>query len=45
MRRDPKILIPELEDLLDKFDGTLLKRPGMVTLRTKDGPEAVTNAI
>ena len=28
-----------------KFDGNLLKRPGKVTLRTKEGVEAVNQAI
>ena len=37
LRRDPTLLIQDLKDLEEKFDGTLLKRPGMVTLRTKDG--------
>lgn len=29
----------------DQFDGMLLKRPGKVTLRTKEGVEAVNEAI
>ena len=45
LRKDPKCLIQDLKDLEDKFDGPLLKRPGMVTLRTKEGKEAVMEAI
>eukprot|EP00356_Strombidium_inclinatum_P010906 CAMPEP_0170491946 /NCGR_PEP_ID=MMETSP0208-20121228/11391_1 /TAXON_ID=197538 /ORGANISM="Strombidium inclinatum, Strain S3" /LENGTH=36 /DNA_ID= /DNA_START= /DNA_END= /DNA_ORIENTATION= len=29
----------------EKFDGMLLKRPGKVTLRTKEGVDAVNEAI
>jgi len=39
------MLIPDLEELKSKFDGMLLKRPGKVTLRTKEGVEAVDDAI
>jgi hypothetical protein len=31
--------------MLEYFDGMLLKRPGKVTLRTKEGAEAVKDAI
>jgi hypothetical protein len=31
--------------MLGQFDGMLLKRPGKVTLRTKEGAEAVNEAI
>jgi hypothetical protein len=45
IRKDPKYFIPELKEMLDKFDGFLLKRDGQVTLRTKEGVEAVKEAI
>ena len=45
LRKDPKVLIPDLEEMKTKFDGMLLKRPGKVTLRTKEGVEAVNEAI
>ena len=45
VRKDPKCLKPDLEALLEKFDGMLLKRQGKVTLRTKEGAEAVQTAI
>jgi len=45
MRKDAKMLIPDLEDMIKKFDGLLLKRPGKVTLRTKEGVNAVNEAI
>lgn len=39
------MLIKDLEEMLDQFDGMLLKREGKVTLRTKEGREAVDEAI
>lgn len=45
LRQDPKVIIPDLEVMLEFFDGMLLKRPGKVTLRTKEGVEAVKDAI
>ena len=45
LRKDPKVLIPDLEAMLNKFDGFLLKRDGQVTLRTKEGADAVKEAI
>ena len=45
MRKDAKMLIPDLEDMIKKFDGLLLKRSGKVTLRTKEGVNAVNEAI
>ena len=45
VRRNPKQLVPDLEAMLENFDGNLLKREGKVTLRTKDGPDAVKEAI
>ena len=45
LRQNPKLLIPELEAMVDLFDGMLLKRPGRVTLRTKEGSDAVKEAI
>lgn len=45
LRQNPKMLIKDLEEMLDQFDGMLLKREGKVTLRTKEGREAVDEAI
>ena len=45
VRKNPTSMIADLENMLDKFDGFLLKRGGQVTLRTKEGVEAVTEAI
>lgn len=45
LRKNPKMLVPDLEAMLEQFDGMLLKRPGKVTLRTKEGKEAVQEAI
>lgn len=41
LRKEPSTLIEDLEDMRTKFDGMLLKRPGKVTLRTKEGVDAV----
>jgi hypothetical protein len=45
LRKDPKVLVADLEEMKTKFDGMLLKRAGKVTLRTKEGVEAVNEAI
>ena len=45
LRQDPKVLIDALKEMLGQFDGMLLKRPGKVTLRTKEGADAVNEAI
>lgn len=45
IRENPKSLIPDLEEMLKCFDGPLLKRDGKVTLRTKEGDNAVKEAI
>lgn len=41
MRKNPLELLKNLEEMASQFDGLLLKRPGKVTLRTKEGVEAV----
>jgi hypothetical protein len=41
LRKDPKYLIEPLKEMIGQFDGMLLKRPGKVTLRTKEGATAV----
>ncbi len=38
-------LIPDLEQMAKSFDGVLLKRQGKVTLKTKEGVDAVNEAI
>ena len=45
LRQDPTKLIDALKEMLGQFDGMLLKRPGKVTLRTKEGADAVKEAI
>ena len=44
-RKNPGLLIPELQEMIKHFDGVLLKRTNKVTLKTKEGAEAVTEAI
>lgn len=45
LRKNPQLLVEDLEAMLEQFDGMLLKRPGKVTLRTKEGKDAVNEAI
>ena len=45
LRTDPKSFIPECENLMERFEDDLLKHPGKTTLRTKEGQEAVKEAI
>ena len=45
LRQNPKMLIETLEEMKTKFDGNLYKREGKVTLRTKEGIDAVNEAI
>ena len=45
IRKNPKSLVKDLEEMLTKFDGLLLKRDAKVTLRTKEGEAAVKEAI
>lgn len=45
LRADPSSFVPDLEDWLERFDGELLRRPGEVTLRTREGKAAVEEAI
>jgi uncharacterized protein YkwD len=45
VRENPQLLVPDLEKMLDMFDDRLLKRPNKTTLRTKEGAEAVKEAI
>ena len=45
VREDPRVLVPYLEDMLSRFDGNLLIRPGEPSLRTNEGPAAVKEAI
>ena len=45
-RTNPKSFIPLLEEMLTKFEGTVLKRPELDTnLQTKEGPAAVHELI
>ena len=49
LRADPKSFVKDLEDLLDKFGGAtghdFRRGKGRSTLRTKEGKDAVTEAI
>ena len=46
MRTNPQSFIPHLEEMLTRFDGNVLKRPGeSKNLRTKEGPAAVHETI
>ena len=45
IRKNPTHLIKALEEMGQCFDGVLLKRPGKVTLKTKEGIEAINEAI
>jgi uncharacterized protein YkwD len=44
-RADPHSFIPNLQKLLECFDGDVLKREGKTNLRTNEGPKAVKEAI
>ena len=44
-RRDPAAYASHLEQLLPRFDATLLERPGRPHLRTEEGAAAVREAI
>ena len=44
-RKKPTALVPDLENMAKSFDGVLLKRQGKVTLKTKEGVDAVNEAI
>jgi len=41
LRTNPKKLIPVLEDMVKRFDGKRLKRPGLPTLVTEEGAKVV----
>lgn len=45
LRADPRSFIPLLQEMLSRFEGDLLKQPGKTTLRTKEGPAAVQEAM
>ena len=45
VRADPKDFIPFCEDLITRYEGLLIKQQGRVTIRTKEGPQAVHEAI
>ena len=45
LRADPRSFIPYLQEMLNRFEGDLLRQPGKTTLRTKEGPAAVNEAI
>ena len=45
LRADPQDYKPFLEDLRGRYDGYLIKQPNKVTIRTKEGVQAVDEAI
>ena len=45
IRTDPAWLIPHLEEMLSRFNGNLLERPGKITMSTNEGPAAVQETI
>ncbi|NMB75892.1 MAG: CAP domain-containing protein [Myxococcales bacterium] len=45
LRQDPRGFAPGLEEWLSWFDGSLLRRPGEMTLRTREGKTAVEEAL
>ena len=45
LRADPRSFIPYLQEMLGRFEGDSLRQPGKTTLRTKEGPAAVNEAI
>ncbi|MDQ3426562.1 MAG: CAP domain-containing protein, partial [Gemmatimonadota bacterium] len=45
VRRDPEGYARLLEQMLPRFDGTLLDRPGRRALRTEEGARAVREAV
>jgi hypothetical protein len=45
IRANPQMLLPHLEGMVPRFEGTLLKRPGHVNLRTNEGVGAVIETI
>jgi len=45
LRRDPAAYVRFLEEMLQQFKGTILNRPGMLPLQTREGKTAVQEAI
>ncbi len=45
LRQDPRSFAPGLEEWLSWFDGPLLRRPGEIALRTREGKVAVEEAL
>ena len=44
-RANPRVLVPHLQEMLSHFEGTLLKMPGKMAMRTNEGKAAVDEAI
>lgn len=44
-RANPQEFIPHLQQMESRFEGFLMKQPGKTTLRTKEGVDAVREAI
>ena len=44
-RTNPSEMIPHLQQMESRFEGFLMKQPGKTTLRTKEGVQAVKEAI
>ena len=45
VRSNPRKFIPHLQEMQGRFEGFLMKQPGRITLRTKEGATAVQEAI
>lgn len=45
LRRDPQAYAKLLEELLPRFEGSILSRPGALPLQTREGKSAVEEAI
>ena len=45
LRTDPTYFVSHLESKLEYFDGDVLRIPGEIGLRTKEGPDAIKEAI
>lgn len=45
IRADPKSILPQLEEMVPRFKGKILKRPGKIDLLTKEGVTVVKETI
>ena len=45
MRTDPTSIIPQLEEMVTRFDGNILRTPGETNIMTSEGADAVKELI